>query len=68
MTDSGYKYHCSAGETFDSAAVNIYGDEQYAADLLWANPSLCDKLVFTGGEMLVVPVVDLKTSVLQQIS
>ena len=35
---SGYEYHCAGGETFDSAALEIYGDEKYAAELLCANP------------------------------
>lgn len=57
MTLSGKGYHCSAGETFDSVALAVYGDEKYAADLLGANPSLCQIPVFTGGETLLLPVV-----------
>ena len=57
MTLSGKGYHCSAGETFDSIALAVYGDEKYAADLLGANPALCRVPVFTGGELLLLPVV-----------
>lgn len=57
MTLSGYTYRCSAGETFDSVALGIYGDEKYAAELLCANGKYCEKLVFTGGEELEIPVV-----------
>ena len=39
MEMSGYEYHCAGGETFDSAALEIYGDEKYAAELLCANPA-----------------------------
>ena len=35
---SGYVYRCSAGETFDMVALNIYDHEKYAADLMNANP------------------------------
>lgn len=59
MTLSGYIYTASAGETFDSVALTIYGDEKYAAELLCANVSLSEKLIFTGGEIILLPVVAL---------
>ena len=52
------KYICSARETFDLAALRIYGDEKYASVLLGANPEHCHKLIFQGGEELYVPDVD----------
>lgn len=58
MTLSGLTHICSAGETFDSLALAVYGDERYAADLLNANPSLCGKQLFTGGEVVLLPVVE----------
>lgn len=58
MTISDYVYRCSAGETFDSAALAIYGDERYAAELMSANPELCGNLYFSGGENLRLPVVE----------
>ena len=58
MELSGYAYTCSAGETFDSVAGVLYDDEKYAAELLNANPEYADRLVFTGGETLYIPVVD----------
>ena len=58
MTLSGETHVCSAGETFDSIALVEYEDEKYAADLLNANPSYCRTLVFTGGEVLLLPVVE----------
>lgn len=61
MTDSGYIHRCSAGETFDSVALRVYGDEKYAAELMSTNVELCEKLVFTGGEILVLPVVTVDT-------
>lgn len=59
MTLSGYVYRCSAGESFDSVALQIYGDEKYAAELLCANVKYCEKMVFSGGEDLVLPVVEI---------
>ncbi len=62
MIFSGNGYRCSAGETFDSVALAVYGDEKYAAELLCANPALSTKLVFSGGEMLLLPVVEIQTT------
>lgn len=59
MTLSGQGYKCSAGETFDSVALDVYGDEKYACELLNANPALCTKPMFTGGEVLDLPVVEI---------
>lgn len=59
MTLSGQTYVCSAGETFDSVALVVYGDEQYSCELLCANPTLCTIPVFTGGERLDLPVVEI---------
>lgn len=59
MTLSGQKHICSAGETFDSIALAEYGDEKYACEVLNANPSLCHMMLFTGGETLELPVVNM---------
>ncbi len=58
MRLSGQGYICSAGESFDSVALSVYGDEMYAADLLCANPELGGKMNFEGGEILRLPVVE----------
>lgn len=58
MTLSGQTWQCSAGETFDSIALAIYGFESYAADLLGANPAHSGTLIFSGGEVLEIPVVE----------
>ena len=62
MTLSGEVYKCSAGESFDSVSLEVYGDEVYAADLLSANPALCLRPVFIGGEVLSLPVVEIPES------
>lgn len=58
MILSGMVYSCSAGETFDSVALTVYGDEVYASELLSANPKLSTMPIFTGGERLDLPVVE----------
>ena len=52
---SGFEYHCSANESFDSIALDVYGDEKYASDLMNANPNYCGQTVFNGGETLLLP-------------
>ena len=47
----------SSGETFDVIALNVYGDEVYAADIMCANPTLCKKMFMDGGETVHLPVV-----------
>lgn len=59
MTLTGQKYTCSAGETFDIAAQRIFGDEKYACELLNANPALCLIPIFTGGEELDIPEIEM---------
>lgn len=56
---SGYLYRCSAGETFDIVALNIYDDEKYAAELMNANPGYAHLAVFSGEEVLSLPVVEI---------
>lgn len=58
MKDSGKRHICAAQETFDSVALSIYGHERYAADLMDANPEYCGGVVFSGGETLRLPVID----------
>lgn len=59
MTMSGLAYKCSAGETFDSVSLVVYGHEKYTCDLLCANPALCHLTSFEGGEELLLPVVEI---------
>lgn len=59
MNLSGMLYQCVAGETFDSVALEIYGNEKYACELLTANPELCLVTMFSGGELLSIPVVEI---------
>ena len=57
-TLSGYLYTCSAGETFDSIALAVYGHGKYAAELMNANPGYVLLTVFAGSEILSLPVVE----------
>lgn len=65
MTDSGFVYKCSAGETFDKIALEIYGYEKYASELMCANPEYGFLRVFTGGEILKLPVIEVTDDALE---
>lgn len=52
------RYVVSERETFDEVALNVYGDEKFAALLLEANPEQCHKIHLSGGEVLNVPELD----------
>lgn len=58
---SGYEYHAAANESFDSIALTIYGDEKYAAALMTANPEYCGQFAFGGGEILLLPTLEVPT-------
>ena len=57
MDMSGYGYICAAGETFDSVARRVWGDERYAAELLCANPEYASQTIFVGTETLYLPTI-----------
>ena len=58
MEMSGWAYIASARESFDSIALIVYGHEEYAKDLLMANPKYGDLIRFKGGEKIRLPVVE----------
>lgn len=59
MEMSGYEYTCAGGETWDSIALEIFDDEKYAAEIMAANPRYSGRVVFTGGEVLQLPLVEM---------
>lgn len=57
----GYKSHvAAAGESFDSVALDYYGDEFMADKLMKVkkNSKYVHLVTFEGGEMLSIPVYD----------
>lgn len=47
-----------AGETFDSLARTVFGDERRAAEMMCVNPELSGVMVFSGGEPVFLPVLE----------
>lgn len=59
MTQVGFfEYIAKAGDTWDSIAFRAYGVERMAHHIINANLKYIDVLIFEGGEVLQVPIVD----------
>lgn len=55
----GYiEYTAQSGDTFDSIALAAYNEERMAATIITANSSLSDILIFEGGELVQIPIVE----------
>lgn len=55
----GYRDHtCRTGESWDLLAGQTYGEEKMASVIIEANPDMADVVLFDGGEVIRVPVVD----------
>lgn len=55
-------YEASPGDTWDDIASQAYGDGAIMSVLLYANPEKVRILVFEGGEIVKIPVVDERAS------
>lgn len=59
MDTTGYsRTRAQAGDTFDMLALLAYYDEKLAHVLMEANPEYQDILIFSGGELLRIPIVE----------
>jgi len=50
------KYQCKGGDMWDSIAFELYGDETFSTDLIQANKTYINAIVFTGGEIIKYPI------------
>ena len=56
------EYTAQGGATFDSIALAAYNEERMASTIITANPDLCDVLIFEGGELVRIPIVETVTT------
>ena len=56
------EYTAQGGGTFDSIALAASNGERMASTILTANPDLCDVLIFEGGELVRIPIVETVTT------
>ena len=55
-------YEAVAGDTWDSIAFEFYTDERKSSLLIQENREYADVLIFEGGELLYIPVLEEETS------
>ncbi|MCX4322317.1 MAG: LysM domain-containing protein [Lachnospiraceae bacterium] len=55
---SYYEYITQEGDTFDLLALDMYNDERLAHYIIEYNPDYSDVIVFEGGALLKLPVVE----------
>lgn len=53
-----YEYTTQDGDTFDLLALDMYNDERLAHYIIEFNPDYSDVLIFEGGVLLKLPVVE----------
>ena len=59
----GYiEYTAQGGDTFDSVALSAYNEERMSSVIIAANPDLSDVLIFEGGELVQIPIVETVTT------
>ncbi len=54
------KYTTKQGDTFDSIALEFYGEETYSVFIMQLNPNYIGTLVFDYGINLVIPEINIK--------
>ena len=56
------EYTAQGGDTFDSIALAAYNEERMASTIIAANPDLSDVLIFEGGELVQISIVETVTT------
>ena len=53
-------YTTVQGDTWDTIAYAVFGEEKYASDIMEENNDLLDILVFDGGEIVSIPELEIE--------
>lgn len=59
---NGFIYETMAGDTFDSISLDFYDDEHYSSEIIQANSNYRNTIIFSGGEVLEIPIIEDKTN------
>ncbi|NRT90091.1 tail protein X [Clostridium beijerinckii] len=57
-----YKYLTQQGDTFDSIALEFYGEEKYSIFIIQLNPKYIDTIIFDYGVSLIIPDINIKNT------
>lgn len=55
-------YIAMSADTFDSMALDFYNDESLSIHIITANPQHRKNILFSGGEVLQIPIIELETA------
>lgn len=55
MHNRYFEYETVTGDTYDMIALDFYKDEKYAIEIIKANPSYREVLIFDSGVTLKIP-------------
>lgn len=58
MVDKYYTYTTKTGDMFDMLALKYYDEEKMAHHIIQANPDYADVVIFDGGIVLKIPVIE----------
>jgi hypothetical protein len=51
-------YVTLSGDTFDAIALDFYNEERLSHHIITANPSYRNTILFSGGELLQIPIIE----------
>ncbi|QGQ97056.1 LysM domain-containing protein [Paenibacillus psychroresistens] len=57
-----YLYTALSHDTFDSIALDFYNEETLSGNIISANPQYRNTILFSGGEVLQIPVIEVKAA------
>lgn len=60
MAREMWEYTTIDGDTFDSLALEFYGEESYSVFIMQLNPDYIKTLVFDSGVVLKIPKINIK--------
>lgn len=62
MARKYYQYTTNEGDTFDSLALEFYGEEKYSVFIMQVNPDKISTLVFDYGISLKIPILNINNT------
>ncbi|MCI1478121.1 MAG: tail protein X [Clostridium beijerinckii] len=62
MARQYYKYTTKQGDTFDSIALEFYGEENYSVFIIQLNPNYINTVIFDEGVNLIIPDINIKNT------
>lgn len=62
LARQSFKYTTKQGDTFDSIALEFYGEEKYSVFIIQLNPNYIGTIIFDYGVKIIVPEINIKNA------